>query len=102
MSTQTLQSLEERLRREAPAINWSCEPLTTTNCVAGTDLPAEIQVRASREGVPVKGSPFYLSGECVRRWGLDTSATLICNELAPSIEAARRLRGMDWDRLAEI
>src|SRR5690606_32937461 len=102
MSTQTLRSLEERLSREVPVLNWSCEPITATQCIAGTDLPTEIQVRASREGVPVKGSPFYLSGECLKRWGLDTSATLICNELAPNIEAARRMRGMDWDRLAEI
>ena len=101
MSTQTLRSLEERLTREAPAIDWSCVPGISTECVAGTDLPAEIQVRASRQGVPVKGSPFFLSGESLKRWGVDTSATLICNELTPAIHAFQR-SGMEWDRLAEI
>lgn len=102
MSIQTLRTLEERLSREAPAINWSCESLPTTQRVAGTDLPSQIQVLASKQGVPIKGSPFYLSGECLKRWGVDTSATLICNELAPTIAMTRRMRGMDWDRLAEI
>jgi hypothetical protein len=51
--------------------------------------------------VPVKGSPFYLSGECLLRWGLDASANLIYNELGP-VHAARQRTGMDWDRLAEI
>lgn len=101
MSTVSLRYLEDRLNREAPAIRWKCEPVTSAQCVAGTTLPEEIQVRASREGVPVKGSPFYLSGECLLRWGLDTSASIICNELTP-IHAARRRAGMDWDRLAEI
>ena len=101
MSTVSLRYLEDRLNREAPAIRWSCEPVASTQCVAGTTLPEEIQVRASREGVPVKGSPFYLSGECLMRWGLDTSANIICNELTP-IQAARRRVGTDWDRLAEI
>jgi hypothetical protein len=101
MSTQTLRSLEERLTREAPAIHWSCEAGTGAPCVAGTDLPAEIQVRASRQGVPVKGSPFHLSGECLKRWGVDTSANVICNELTPVVSAYRGM-GMDWDRLAEI
>jgi hypothetical protein len=102
MSTQTLRSLEERLTREAPAIDWSCEPVVSTRCIDGTDLPAEIQVRASRQGVPVKGSPFYLSGECLKRWGVDTSANLICNELTPAMHAAYSRTGMEWDRLAEI
>jgi|SRR5204862_5905448 hypothetical protein len=101
MSTISLRFLEDRLIREAPALNWSCEPVTTGR-VAGTTLPEEIQVRASREGIPVKGSPFYLSGECLMRWGLDRSATLICNELSPSIHAARHRAGLDWDRLAEF
>lgn len=102
MSTLSLRFLEERLSREAPAINWSCEPVTSEQCVAGTNLPEEIQVRASREGVPVTGSPFYLSGQCLIRWGVDASATLICNELTPSMIASRRGNTMDWDRLAEI
>ncbi len=75
--------------------------MASADNVAGTSLPQEIQVRASREGVPVKGSPFYLSGECLLRWGLDTSANLICNELSP-MHAHHRRVGMDWDRLAEI
>src|SRR5687768_9828337 len=100
MSSITLRFLEDRLNREAPAISWKCEPVTTCE-LAGTTLPEEIQVRASRHGVPVKGSPFYLSGECLLRWGLDTSANMICNELTP-MHAARRHAGMDWDRLAEI
>ena len=101
MSTVSLRFLEDRLNREAPAIRWSCEPVPSATNVAGTNLPEEIQVRASKAGVPVKGSPFYLSGECLLRWGVDTSANLICNELTP-IHAARRHAGMDWDRLAEI
>lgn len=101
MSTVSLRYLEDRLSREAPAFHWKCEPVPSTQCVAGTSLPEEIQVRATRGGIPVKGSPFYLSGECLLRWGLDTSANLICNELTPVL-AARRRTGMDWDRLAEI
>lgn len=101
MSTVSLRYLEDRLSREAPALCWTCEPVSTAQTVAGTSLPEEIQVRASKEGVPVKGSPFYLSGECLLRWGLDASANLICNELSP-LHAARRRAGMDWDRLAEI
>ena len=102
MTTQTLRSLEERLTREAPAIDWSCEPVISTQCVAGTDLPLEIQVRASKQGVPVKGSPFYLSGECLKRWGVDTSANLICNELSPAMHPSFPTSGLGWDRLAEI
>ena len=82
-------------------MDWICEPITRHQ-VAGTTLPEEIQVSASRGGVPVKGSPFYLSGECLLRWGLDSSASLICNELTPNIHASRHAVGMDWDRLAEI
>jgi hypothetical protein len=101
MSTVSLRFLEDRLNREAPAIRWRCEPVSSGLNIAGTSLPQEIQVRASKEGVPVKGSPFYLSGECLLRWGLDASANLICNELGP-VHAARQRTGMDWDRLAEI
>ena len=102
MSTQTLRSLEERLTREAPAIHWSCEPVTSAQTVAGTDLPAEIQISASKQGIPVKGSPFYLSGESLQRWGVDTSANVICNELSPAMHSVYPGGGMDWDRLAEI
>jgi hypothetical protein len=101
MRTISLRYLEERLNQEAPALRWKCEPISAHQ-LAGTSLPEEIQVRASREGVPVKGSPFYLSGECLLRWGLDRSASLICNELTPSIHASRHSAGLDWDRLAEI
>jgi hypothetical protein len=101
MSTITLRFLEDRLNQEAPAIRWSCEPVTE-HALAGTTLPEEIQVRASKGGEPVKGSPFYLSGECLLRWGLQRSASLICNELTPSIHASRHAVGMDWDLLAEI
>lgn len=68
----------------------------------GTNLPQEIQVRASKEGVPVKGSPFYLSGECLMRWGMDASASLICNELTPKVHAKSHRSALDWDRLAEF
>jgi hypothetical protein len=102
MSTLSLNYLEERLEREAPAINWKCEPVRQGSFLFGTNLPEEIQVRATRAGVPVKGSPFYLSGECLVRWGLDASAALICNELAPNIHARRHGAGLDWDRLAEF
>jgi hypothetical protein len=102
MSTLSLRYLEDRLHREAPAISWKCEPETNASLLPGTGLPEEIRVEARKEGVPVKGSPFYLSGECLVRWGLDTSATLICNELMPSVHARRHRAGLDWDRLAEI
>jgi hypothetical protein len=102
MTPVSLRYLEERLEREAPAITWKCEPVNPGNLLPGTSLPEEIQVRASRGGIPVEGSPFYLSGECLVRWGLDTSASLICNELRPGIHAARHNAGLDWDRLAEI
>jgi hypothetical protein len=101
MSIVSLRFLEDRLNQEAPALDWRCEPVTD-QALAGTALPEEIQVRASRGGVPVKGSPFYLSGECLLRWGLQRSASLICNELTPSLHASRHAVGMDWDRLAEI
>jgi hypothetical protein len=99
MSTLSLRYLEDRLNREAPTIRWTCEPVPNAQCLAGTSLPGEIKVRASKEGVPLKGSPLHVTGECLLRWGLDASASLICNELSPS--HARRL-GQDWDRLAEI
>jgi hypothetical protein len=102
MSTLSLRYLEERLVREAPGLNWKCEPVRQASLLSGTNLPEEIQVRASRGGVPVKGSPFYLSGECLVRWGLDASATMICNEITPSVHSTRHGAGLDWDRLAEI
>lgn len=102
MSTLSLNYLEERLVREAPALTWKCEPVRQASLLDGTNLPEQIQVRASRGGVPVKGSPFYLSGECLVRWGLDASAAMICNELTPNIHAERHGAGLDWDRLAEI
>jgi hypothetical protein len=102
MSTVTLRYLEERLNREAPGLRWHCEPLSTKSVVEGTSLPQQIQVRASREGIPVGGSPFYLSGECLIRWGVDASASMICNELTPKVAAQQRVNGLDWDRLAEL
>lgn len=101
MSLMNLRFFRERLEREAPALEWECEPVSRGLILPGTDLPEEIQVRASREGIQVKGSPFYLSGECLLRWGLDASAAMICNELTPSLHSREDAR-MDWDRLAEI
>ena len=101
MKTISLHFLEQRLNQEAPALDWKCEPVTPQK-LEGTMLPEEIQVRATQRGVPVKGSPFYLSGECLIRWGLDRSASLICNELTPSTQPSRRHGGLDWDRLAEF
>jgi hypothetical protein len=74
----------------------------SSDCIEGTTVPQEIQICASKEGVPVQGSPFYLSGECLLRWGLDASANVICNELTPSVHAARHRAGLDWDRLSDI
>jgi hypothetical protein len=102
MSTMSLDYLEQRLEREAPGFRWKCEPVRQNSLLSGTNLPEEIQVRATRGGIPVKGSPFYLSGECLMRWGLDASAALICNELTPNIHVRRHGAGLDWDRLAEI
>jgi hypothetical protein len=101
MSTMTLRYLEERLSREAPALDWSCQPVAA-EMLTGTMLPQEIQISAKKEGVPVKGSPIYISGECLVRWGVDTSAALICNEVTPNIIASQHRQGMEWDRLAEF
>ena len=102
MRSPTLTFLEEKLRNEAPAISWHCEPATSGRAVPGTNLPEEIEVRASREGKPVKGSPYVLSGESLLRWGVDASAMLICKQLTPNALAMRMRAGLDWDRLAEI
>jgi hypothetical protein len=102
MSTVTLRYLEEKLNRETPALRWHCEPGTTGNLLEGTNLPEEIQVRATRGGIPIKENPFYLSGECLIRWGLDASASMICNEYAPHMATANPRPGLDWDRLAEF
>jgi hypothetical protein len=102
MSTVTLRYLEERLNREAPGLRWQCEPVSAKDVVEGSTLPQQIQVRASRCGIPLGGSPFYLSGECLIRWGVDASASMICNELTPKMAASQRATGLDWDRLAEL
>jgi hypothetical protein len=102
MKTMSLRYLEERLHREAPGLTWRCESVADSAVVAGTSLPVEIKIRASRQGAPVKGSPVYLSGECLLRWGLDASAALICNEVTPAAHPAARRAGLDWDRLAEF
>jgi hypothetical protein len=94
--------LEERLNRDAPNLSWKCEPVTTSDLLEGTGLPEQIKIEATQAGVPVKGSPFYLSAECLLRWGLDASASLICNELTPHANVGRFHSGLDWDRLAEI
>lgn len=98
----TLRYLEDRLNREAPAISWVCRPVQDTHCLNGTTLPEEIEVIAAKEGSQVKGSPFYLSGQCLLRWGVDASANMICNELTPKTVAASRHGGRDWDRLADF
>lgn len=102
MSKKTLRHLEERLRWEAPSLEWECGPVPGTPILAGTRLPEEVQICAWNGGIPVKGSPFYISGECLLRWGFDASVTLICNELTPGLHAHSDRTGMDWDRLAEI
>lgn len=95
MSRICLRYLEVRLRREVPGVKWHCKPVLSAPMLAGTNLPVEIQVRATRRGSPVKGSPFYLNAECLVRWGLDTSATLILNELTPTIHATQHRAGLD-------
>ena len=102
MSTLSLRYLEERLDREAPGLKWECEPVHPADETNGMNLPEGIEIRATREGVPVSGSPFYLSGQCLKRWGLDASAAMICNELRPHGRWPRGNAGLDWDRLAEI
>lgn len=102
MRTLTLSFLEERLIREAPNLNWKCESHREACLLSGTNLPEQIVVRATQGGVPVRNSPFYLSGECLIRWGVDASASLICNELTPATVSLTRTAGLDWDRLAEI
>ena len=102
MINSSLRLLQERLQREAPALEWECGPVPGAPMLLGTNLPEEIQIDARSNGLPVKGSPFYLSGECLLRWGCDASATLISNELTPSIHAYQHRMALDWDRLAEI
>jgi hypothetical protein len=104
MSTISLRYLQERLNREAPAISWLCRPVQDTHCVHGTNLPEEIEVIAARNGEASPETSFFLSGQCLIRWGVDASATMICNEVTPTFTtaAASQRRGMDWDRLAEF
>jgi hypothetical protein len=100
MSTASLTFLQERLVREAPNFDWKCEPLQQGCYLQGTNLPEQIEVRATHAGAPRQNTTFYLSGECLKRWGVDASATMICNEVTAS--AQKRGRGLDWDRLAEF
>ena len=102
MISPSLRHLEERLQREVPSLEWECGPVPGTPLLCGTTLPEEIQISARSDGHSVKGSPFYISGECLLRWGIDASATLISNELTPSVHANHHRMAMDWDRLAEI
>jgi hypothetical protein len=101
MTTITLRHLEERLQQEAPELTWTCEPIGGVS-IERCGLPERVQVLAMRQGLPVKGSPFYLSGASLLRWGVDRSVALICNELAPVLHGAQNRMGMEWDRLAEI
>lgn len=83
-------------------MSWTCAAARETAPLSGTNLPEQIEVRATQGGVPVRNSPFYLSGECLKRWGVDASATLICNEITPAAASRTRRAGLDWDRLAEF
>ena len=103
MSTISLRNLQERLNREAPGLQWECDRGTRSQSTGGgAEAMTRIEVRASKQGVPVKGSPFYLSSECLARWGADASAALICNELAAGAGTSIHRSRVDWDRLAEI
>ncbi len=102
MSTLSLLTFEERLRREIPGWAWQCLATSNADCIAGTELPPEIEIRASNKGTPVPGTPMYLSGEMLKRWGIDSSARLICNEITPWLAANAQKAGLTWDKLAEI
>lgn len=100
MITLTLQQLQSRLQRELPAYHWHCQPVDHAPCIAGTDLPLEIQVSATQSGCALSQS-FYISGNMLVRWGMDSSARLICNEMSPRLRQTRLGLGSDWDKLSE-
>ena len=85
---------------EAPLLEWKCSPVPGTTELPGVGLPEEVQIMARHGAESLK--PFYLSGECILRLGLDVSATLVCNELTSSLGGKFQGTGIDWDRLAEI
>jgi hypothetical protein len=97
-----LKQLEERLQREIPAFRWQCKPSRSAAADTGVEIPNEIEISASQSGLEVPGSPFRLSGNLLRRWGVDSTARLICHEFLPGIEPWQHRQVMEWDKLAEI
>jgi hypothetical protein len=97
-----LKYLEERLQREAPAFRWQCKPGQSPAADAAVEIPDEIEISVTQRGVEVAGSPFRLSGSTLRRWGVDSTARLICHEFTPGVEPWQHRQLMEWDKLAEI
>ena len=101
MITVSLNQLQQRLQRELPAFQWNCQPVNHGACVEGTDLPEEIHVSATANGSAVSND-FYISGNMLARWGMESSTRIICNEITPKLQRTRFDRGTDWDKLAEL
>jgi hypothetical protein len=102
MSTISLDKFEKRLQQEIPVFAWQCKPTQHTDWIAGTELPEGIEISASEQGAPVPGTPLFLSGQMLVRWGMDSSARLICNEITPMLTASQMKAGMSWDKLGEF
>jgi hypothetical protein len=101
MITLNLNQLQHRLQQELPAFHWQCQPVNHTACIAGTDLPEEIHVTATESGCALS-KDFYISGSMLMRWGMESSARIICNERSPKFQRTRFDAGADWDKLAEF
>lgn len=95
-----LNHLEERLRREAPALDWQCRPSDQTTYISGTDIPEQIEITATIGGEQVADNPWRLRGSMLIRWGLDSTAKLVTQSYPARLESAARYAS--WDKLAEI
>ncbi|MEW6156501.1 MAG: hypothetical protein AB1813_03675 [Verrucomicrobiota bacterium] len=96
----TIKQLEDRLQRELPAFHWQCTPTLIHSSPEAVPICDEIEVRATRSGQDLPGSPFRFSTDLLHRWGVDASARLICNEVTP--QPALHRQALGWDKLAEF
>jgi hypothetical protein len=97
----TLRGLEESLHREYPALHWHCHPVHPTSLVPGSQIPQDIEISATREGGVPWGGPWHLSGSLLLLWGHESTARIVCKELAKPTKGAAR-SDASWDKLAEI
>lgn len=97
-----LNHLEERLRREAPALDWQCRPTDQSTYIPGTDIPEQIEIIATMAGERVADYPWRLRGNMLIRWGLDSTARLVAKSYPNRVERAMLHTASSWDKLAEI